>query len=395
MTIAPFRIGATDAQLEDLRARLAATRWPDTIAGTGWDYGADLAYIQELCEYWRVRFDWRAQEAALNALPQFTVPIGGLRIHFIHQRGNGPRPLPLLITHGWPGSIAEMVEIIPLLTDPAAHGGDAGDAFDVVVPSIPGFGFSERPMQRGVSTMRVGDLWADLMRALGYERFGAQGGDFGAAVATRLGLAHANRLAGIHLNYIPGSYEPHVDETAPPLSDAERSFQERRDAWLRDEGGYSHLQSTKPQTAGVGLNDSPAGLCAWIVEKFRGWSDCLGDVERRFTKDELLTNVTIYWLTQTIHSSMRLYYESRRAPFRFAAGQRVHVPCGVARFPLEIPSPPREWVERGYNVTQWTEMPSGGHFAAMEEPELLADDIRRFFRPLRHRELTPAEHLRT
>jgi pimeloyl-ACP methyl ester carboxylesterase len=381
--IAPFHIVTTDAQLDDLRARLAATRWPDAIVDAGWDYGADLDYIRQLCHYWGHRYDWRAHEAELNRLPQFSLPIAGLRVHCIHQRGRGPRPLPLLITHGWPGSITEMVKILPLLTDPAAHGGNAIDAFDVVVPSIPGFGFSERPTGRGVNTRCVGEMWADLMRVLGYERFAVQGGDFGAAVATHLGLAHPDRVLGIHLNYIPGSYEPHLAEETPPLSDAEVDFQRQRDQWLRDEGGYSHLQGTKPQTAAFALNDSPAGLCAWIVEKFRSWSDCGGEVERRFTKDELLTNVTIYWLTQTIHSSMRLYYESRRAPFRFSAGERVAVPCAIARFPRELPSPPRDWVARGYNVTRWTEMPSGGHFAAMEEPDLLVNDIRQFSRAFR------------
>jgi pimeloyl-ACP methyl ester carboxylesterase len=272
-----------------------------------------------------------------------------------------------------------MVKLIPLLTDPP----DPLDAFDVVVPSIPGFGFSGRPAGPGMSPRKVADLWAELMAQLGYARFATQGGDFGAAVSTWLGLLHESRLIGIHLNYIPGSYQPHITAADPPLTPDEKAFLEARAEWVRMEGAYSHLHATKPQTPAFALNDSPAGLAAWIVEKFRGWSDCGGDVERRFTKDELLTNIMIYWVTETIHSSMRLYYESSRAPLAFAMDARVRVPCGVARFPLEMPSPPREWVERGFNVERWTDMASGGHFAAMEEPERLAADIRAFFRPLR------------
>jgi pimeloyl-ACP methyl ester carboxylesterase len=380
MHVKPFRSDVPEGVLDDLRRRLAHARWPDALHGAGWTYGADLDFMRSLAAYWRDTFDWRAQERRLNLWPQFRAEVGGLGVHFIHARGKGPEPWPLVVTHGWPGSVFELLELIPLLTDPGAHGADPADAFDVVAPSLPGFGFSDRPARGGMSPAATADLWAALMELLGYARFGAQGGDFGAGVATWLGLRHPRRLTGIHLNYVPGSFRPRV---AGELSEAERRFQDERDAWYQAEGGYAHEQATKPQTLAFGLHDSPVGLCAWIVEKFHGWSDCGGEVGRRFSDDELLANVTLYWVTETIHSSLRYYVESSRTPLVLAAGQRVEVPCGFARFPLEAPSPPREWVERGYDVRRWTEMPRGGHFAAMEEPRLLAEDLRAFFRPLR------------
>jgi pimeloyl-ACP methyl ester carboxylesterase len=383
MELQAFKIDIAEDVLVDLRQRLARTRWPDAVAGTGWEQGADLTYLKELVEHWRSRFDWRARERSCNELPHFRASLDGFGVHFIHVRGKGPRPMPLIITHGWPGSFLEMLDILPLLTDPGANGGDPEDAFDLVVPSLPGFGFSDRPSSKGMSVLRIARLWVDLMEGLGYSRFGAQGGDFGAGVTTRLGYAWPERLIGIHLNYIPGSYSPYIGPETPPLSAAERNFLESVDRWLQEEGGYSHIQRTRPQTLSYGLNDSPAGLAAWIVEKFRDWGDCEGDVERRFSKDELLANVTLYWVTQTIGSSVRLYWEGARAPLRFGRCERVRVPCGVARFPLESPFPPREWIERCYDVRRFTQLPRGGHFAAMEEPELLAHEIRAFFRPLR------------
>jgi pimeloyl-ACP methyl ester carboxylesterase len=382
MDVQPFQVQLDQATLDDLRDRLSRSRWPDTIPGTAWAYGADLAYMQELTEYWRSEFDWRAQERVINTFPHFRATIDGLGIHFIHMRGSGPNPLPLIVTHGWPGSFVELLAIIQLLADPAAHGGDPADAFDVVVPSLPGYGFSDKPAQTGMHAARIADMWARLMRELGYHRFGAQGGDWGASVASFLGLTYPDRVAGLHLNYIPGSFRPYLAPDAA-LSEAEQTFRTDRERWYQTEGGYGHVQATKPQTLAYGLNDSPAGLAGWIVEKFRAWSDCGGDVERRFSKDQLLTNITIYWATQTIHSSMRLYYESLKRPLQFGPGERILVPCGVAFFPKEAPAPPREWVERVYDVRRWTEMPRGGHFAAMEEPALLAEDIRAFFRPLR------------
>ncbi len=383
MAIEPFQVAVPEAVLDDLHQRLERTRWPDEIPGAGWDYGFNLAYLQELTTYWRTRFDWRAQEKRINSFPQFRATIDGVGIHFIHARGRGPDPLPLVLTHGWPGSFLEMLGVLPLLADPAAHGGDARDAFDVIVPSIPGFGFSDRPTARGMDTFRVADLWLGLMDALGYRRFGVQGGDFGANISSRLAFLHHDRVVGLHLNYIPGSYRPYLGPETPPLTPAEEKFQRDDDAWYDAEGAYAHVQRTRPQTLAAAIHDSPAGLCAWIVEKYREWADCGGEVERRFSKDELLAHVTLYWVTETFHSSTRLYLESPKRPLHFGHGERITVPVGVARFPLEAPFPPREWVERAYNIVRWSEPPRGGHFAAMEEPQLLAEDLRAFFRPLR------------
>lgn len=383
MTIERYKINVAEEVLQDLARRLDATRWPDTLDGSGWSLGTDLAYMRELVRYWRRDYDWRAEERALNERPQFRTTIDGLPIHFVHVRGKGHNPMPLVITHGWPGSFVEMTKIIPLLTDPAAHGGSPDDSFDVVVPSLPGYGFSARPTKRGMNQNKIAAIWAELMERLGYRKFGAQGGDWGAAVSTALGLDHRERIIGVHLNYIAGRFllggtinEPQQDETA-------RIFLDQLRAWWDADGGYNHQQATKPQTLGFGLNDSPAGLAAWIIEKFHRWSDCGGELERIFTKDELLTNVMVYWVTETIHSSTRLYYESRAEPLRLSPSNRVEPPVAVALFPKEIPMPPRALAERGYNIVRWTEMPKGGHFAAMEQPELLAEDIRTFFRPLR------------
>jgi len=342
-----------------------------------------LDYLRELCRYWREEFDWKAQLDELAAFDHYRYETPEIGVHFLHARGKGPRPMPLVITHGWPGSVLELAKVIPRLADPARFGGDPADAFDVVAPSLPGFGFSDRPARPGMNLFRIADLWAGLMRELGYERFAAQGGDFGAGVDTALGLRHADRLIGIHLNYIPGSYRPYLAPGETP-SAVESAGLADAAAWGEEHGAYAHVQRREPQTLAYGLNDSPAGLAAWLVEKFRGWADCDGDVERRFTRDELLANVTLYWMTETIHSSCRLYFEGRRAPLHFQVGESVEVPFGIAHFPKELPFPPRPWIERGYRVVHWTEMPSGGHFAAMEEPELLAEDLRCWFRSFRN-----------
>ena len=383
MDVQPFKIQVPEAVLEDLRERLARTRWPDEIPGSGWDYGSNLAYIKELVEYWRTGFDWRAQEKAMNAFTQFRATVDGLGIHFIHERGKGPNPLPIIITHGWPKTAFEMSKIIPLLADPASHGGDPADSFDVVVPSGPGYGFSDHPTQRGMDYWRIADLWAQLMTdGLGYQRFVAQGGDWGASVTAGLGYSYPEHVVGIHMTLVGGA-QPYLGPGARELSEAEKAYIEERESWRQAEGGYAHIQGTKPQTLAYGLNDSPAGLAAWIVEKWRSWSDCGGDVERRFTKDELLTNVTIYWVTQTINSSTHLYYESQRSTWSLKQGDRIEVPCAMALFPRELFHQPREWAERSLNLQRWTEMPRGGHFAALEEPELLVEDIRAFFRQFR------------
>lgn len=384
MSIERFAIPYSEAAVADLRARLGRTRWPDEIAGSGWQHGADVAYLREICRYWADGFDWRAQVERLSAFDHYRyVDAGtGIGIHFMRVRGRGPAPLPLVITHGWPGSFLEMLKIAPMLADPAGRGRDPADAFDVVVPSLPGFGFSDRPRRAGMNLWRTAEIWVRLAGALGYERFAVQGGDFGASVSAILGLRHPGHVVGIHLNYIPGSYRPWLAPGERP-SAAEREFLDEDARWLEESGAYDHVQRREPQTLAYGLNDSPAGLAAWMLTKFRDWSDCGGELGRRFGRDELLANVTLYWMTETIHASCRLYEEVRRSPFHLGQGDRVAVPCGIARFAKEAPFPPRSWVERGFNVQRWTDFPRGGHFAALEEPELLADDVSAFFRPLR------------
>ena len=383
MQIEPFKIAIPDAAIADLKERLARTRWPDQPADAGWELGTDIGYLRGLTEYWRTSFDWRAQERALNAFPQYRAKVGDESIHFLHVRGKGPKPLPLVVTHGWPGSFVEMAKLIPLLADPAAHSGDAADAFDVVVPSLPGYGFSSKPKRRGTSPFQIAALWTELMQGLGYPRFGAQGGDWGSAVSVCLGFKHPAQLLGIHLNFISSSFGPPLNERERPLQPDEQAFLDARSRWFDAEAGYNRIQATKPQTLGYGLNDSPAGLAAWIAEKFRSWTDCGGEIERSVSKDELLTNISIYWFTETIASSFRIYNEVRTQPLRFQSGERVIVPAALAIFPKEIPMPPRKYVERVFDVAQWTEMPRGGHFAALEEPQLLAEDVRRFFRQFR------------
>ncbi|HIN37951.1 MAG TPA: epoxide hydrolase [Dehalococcoidia bacterium] len=383
MEVRPFTIAVENSVLDDLRQRLADTRWPDEIPNTGWDYGSNLTYIKELVDYWRTDFDWRAQEAELNAFNHFKSEVDGLDIHFIHEKGKGPNPIPLIITHGWPSCFFEMTKIIPLLADPASHGGDAADSFDVVAPSLPGFGFSDHAQDRGMEVQRVAGMWNKLMtQNLGYPKFGAQGGDIGSGVTARLGFAHSDTLYGIHLTSITRP-TPYLGPGSKPVTDSEQALITQRDKWFQDEGGYNHIQGTKPQTLAYGLNDSPVGLAAWIVEKYRTWSDCGGDVEKSYTKDELLTIVTIYWVTQTISSSTRMYFENQKHLWTMEKDQKVPTPAGMAMFPQEISKPPREWGERSYDVRRWTEMASGGHFAALEEPQLLAEEVRAFFRDFR------------
>ncbi len=377
----PFAINVPEAVLTDLRERLSRVRWPGEVPETSWDYGANLAYMKDLIEYWRTQYDWRAQERQINHWQHFRTTIDGQGIHFIHERGKGPKPFPLIVSHGWPGSFYEFMELIGPLTDPAAYGGDPADAFDVIVPSLPGYGFSEPTKERKVNIIRIAEWFAILMTdVLGYTRYGAQGGDWGSMVTSRLGFADPQHVAGIHLNMV--GIAPHP-ANRQNLSPAEQAWMKEMDAWRSEETGYQSIQGTKPQTLGYGLNDSPAGLCSWIVEKFRTWSDCDGDLARSYTKDQLLTNVMIYWITQTINSSTRLYYEERHHPWRLGRDEKITVPTGVASFPAELARPPREWAERAYNVTHWTKMPSGGHFAAMEKPQLLLEDIRKFFRTVR------------
>ncbi len=379
--IRPFTIEIADEVLTDLRDRLARTRLPDQIPGTGWDYGADRAYMEELLAYWEDGFDWRAQERALNEFDHFKTSIDGLDVHFIHQRSANEDATPLLLTHGWPGSFVEFTKIIGPLTDPAAYGGDPADAFHVVIPSLPGYGFSDKPTETGYNPERMADVLAGLMERLGYDRYGAQGGDWGAIISRILAGNYSDRLIGLHTNFLTAGPPPGGNSQEGVTAEEQALRRERAQAFA-DERGYQSIQGTKPQTVGYGLNDSPAGLAAWIVEKFHGWSDNDGDVESAFTKDELLTNVTLYWVTETITSASRLYYESGNTPSTRPVGY-IDVPTGAAMFPKEISFTPRRWAEARYNIVRWTVMPRGGHFAALEEPELLVDDIRAFFRELR------------
>lgn len=375
--IEPFQIHVPDEVLNDLRERLARTRFPSEIPGSGWDYGTNLAYLKQLVEYWRDRYDWRIHEAELNRFAHFKANIDGLNLHFIQLPGRGPNPMPLLLSHGWPGSVYEFMQIIPMLTDPAAHGAEGAQSFTVVAPSLPGYGFSDHTRARTVNIQAIAEIFHKLMtEVLGYQRYAAQGGDWGAGITSRLGEVHGDSLYGIHLNsvFVGGRGREESE-----LSEEEKIFLADMDRFRREESGYQWIQGTKPQTLAYALNDSPAGLAAWIVEKFRTWSDCGGDVERRFSKDQLLTNVTIYWVTESINSSTRLYYESRHHPWRPDPKKRIETPTGAAIFPAEILRPPRRWAEAAFNIQRWTVMPRGGHFAAMEEPKLLADDIRAFF----------------
>jgi pimeloyl-ACP methyl ester carboxylesterase len=381
VTPRPFTLHVPDETLADLRERLARVRWPDEAPGAGWTHGTSRAYLQELVGYWRQRYDWRTHEARLNGWRQFTAPVGGIDVHFVHEPGVGPTPLPLLLSHGWPGSIVEFERIIPMLTDPARFGADPADAFTVVAPSLPGYTLSFRSGQPRFGVVEIADLFATLMtEVLGYRRFGAQGGDWGAFITSCLGAAYPDRLAGIHLNLLPVRAAPTSES---PPTEEERAYRDELAHWTREETGYFQIQGTRPQTLAYGLTDSPVGLAAWIVEKFRAWSDCDGEVERRFTKDTLLTNVMLYWVSGAIGSSFWPYYA--RAHSRWPVSERhpVRVPTAYASFPREILHPPRAWAERVYDIHRWTTMPAGGHFAALEEPEALAADLRAFFRPLR------------
>jgi len=377
----PFEIRISDDALSDLRARLARVRWPDEPPFPLWSTGTSVAYMKQLVDYWRERFDWRAQEAKLNAFAQFTVPLAGIELHFIHQPGKGPRPVPLLLSHGWPGSVFEFHKIIPMLTDPARFGADAADAFTVVAPSLPGYGFSFRPGQPRFSLEQIADAFAELMTGvLGYPRFAAQGGDWGAFVTSRLGLMYAERLYGIHLNMLAVRRDPAMLANPTP---EERAFLEHLQHWLKEETGYQWIQGTKPQTLAFGLSDSPVGLAAWIMEKFRAWSDCGGDPESIFSKDELLTNIMLYWVTGAIGSSFWPYYARLHGPWPVPEGAYIRAPTGYAEFPHEMLHPPRSVAEKVYNIQRWTKMDRGGHFAALEQPDALVREVREFFRPLR------------
>lgn len=378
ITIKPFRIAVEDDVLDDLKSRLRMTRWPEAELVDDWSQGAPLKWIQEVCRYWAEDYDWRGREARLNRFEQFTTEIDGLDIHFVHARSPHPEAMPLIITHGWPGSIVEFHKVIEPLTNPTAHGGAAANAFHVVCPSLPGFGFSAKPAATGWGVDRIAEAWTVLMARLGYTRYGAQGGDWGSAVTTSIGARDPEHCVGIHITLAMGTPPRTEDEPTPEETRAIKSIKYYAD----HDSGYSKQQSTRPQTVGYGLTDSPAGQAAWILEKFWAWTDCDGHPENILGRDELLDNVMLYWVTATAASSARLYWESF-GPGRRVATQ-VHIPTGVAVFPREIVPPVRRWMEARYtDIRHWSEMSKGGHFAAFEQPELFVSDVRAYFGTLR------------
>jgi microsomal epoxide hydrolase len=378
--LVPFRVDVPDAVLEDLRDRLARTRWPDQIANSGWGYGTDLTYLRDLCETWRTTFDWRVQEDRFNRWPHFLTEIDGEQVHFIHARSPEPDAFPIVITHGWPGSVSEFLDIVDPLCDPRAYGGDPADAFHVVCPSIPGYGFSGPTTQPGWDVLRVAGAWKDLMARLGYERYGAQGGDWGAIISASLASIDDAHVAGLHSNMLL-SFPANAGELT--LTEQEAADLASVGTFMQTGSAYQEIQGKNPQTLGYGLTDSPAGLAGWIVEKFHAWTDHDGDLEQAVTRDQILTNLTVYWVTQTINSSVRLYCESRRTDRFGPLNEYVKVPTAAAVFPKEMFRIPRAYAEASFNLVRYTRFDRGGHFAALEEPDLLVDDIRAFFREVR------------
>jgi epoxide hydrolase len=379
--IEPFKIEIAQSELDDLRDRLARTRWPSELAGAGWSRGAPIGYLRELAEYWRAEYDWRQHEARLNRLPQFTTTIDGANVHFLHVRSPAPEALPLIITHGWPGSIVEFLDLIGPLADPRSHGGDATDAFHLVIPSIPGFGLSGPTSEAGWTARRVARAFAELMSRLGYERYAAQGGDVGAVVSPNLGRVDPEHVAAVHVNaatvgFMP--FPPLEEAELAELTDSERARVERVAAFLSDEFGYAQIQSTRPQTLAYGLTDSPVGQLAWIVEKFQSWTQGSGLPEDAVDRDTMLTNVTLYWLTRTAGSAANIYYEDMHSG---ELPEPATVPTGVAVFAEDIAI--RRYAEPGNNIVYWSEFDRGGHFAALEAPDLLIEDVREFFRQFR------------
>jgi pimeloyl-ACP methyl ester carboxylesterase len=378
-TIRPFQIHATDEQLDDLKRRLRATRWPEKEAVDDWTQGVPLAYVQEVCAYWAEKYDWRATERRMNAFPQFVTELEGLDIHFIHARSPEPNALPLVITHGWPGSIVEFHKVIEPLTNPAKFGGNPADAFHVVAPALPGYGWSGKPSKNGWSVEKIGDAWAALMARLGYSRYVAQGGDWGAAVTGAIGAQDPEHCAAIHLNMVIGVRPD--PETMNDLTEKEKSAIAGLQYYQDWDSGYSKEQSTRPQTVGYGLVDSPAGLAAWILEKFWAWTDCDGHPENALTRDEMLDDIMFYWLPAAGASSARLYWESFG---RGGRGLPIQVPVGASIFPREIFRASRRWAEKRFDkIIHWNELEKGGHFAAFEQPEVFVNEVRTCFRAVR------------
>ncbi|WP_197701316.1 epoxide hydrolase family protein [Micromonospora coriariae] len=384
----PFHLAVPHSDLDDLRERLDRTRWPDELPGVGWAYGVPRDYLKELVRYWRQEYDWRVAEARLNQWPQFTTTIDGANIHFAHLRSPEPGATPLPMTHGWPGSIVEFAEVVGPLTDPRAHGGDPADAFHLVLPSIPGFTLSGPTTETGWEFKRVAAAFVVLMRRLGYERYGVQGGDWGAIISREIGRTRSDRVIGVHLNLLPNSFQPQEPEPhelealSPPERERTLASWERLRSWSRERQGYADIQSTRPQTLAYGLTDSPVGQLAWIVEKFKEWTDSEDRPEDAVDRDQMLTNVMLYWLTGTAGSSARIYYERAHADYQGMPPELSTAPTALAVFPRDNFIPLRHIADRTNRIVQWTEYDRGGHFAAMEQPELLVDDIRGFFRKL-------------
>lgn len=376
-----FQIKIDHELLADLKERLARTRWPDETPKGGWSHGSSLGYLKELVAYWRDEFDWAKQEADLNRFEQYKVGLEDVDLHFIHQPGQGPDPMPLLISHGWPGSIAEFRRLIPMLTDPARFGADPADSFTVVAPSLPGYTFSFNRHQKRFGVEEIAQILAELMTdVLGYNHYAVQGGDWGSFIASRLAVDVPDRLHGIHLNLLP---LPRDSALYDSNDEADRLYIEQLRHWTREEIGYQWIQGTKPQTLSYGLTDSPVGLAAWIIEKFYSWSDCGGDLDAYLGRDEMLTDIMLYWVTGAIGSSFWPYYARLHGPWPLPTDRKIDVPTGYIQFPKEILSTPRASAEKYFNIRRWTEKSKGGHFAAMEQPEGLAHDIRDFFRQFR------------
>ncbi|BBM67411.1 multidrug MFS transporter [Vibrio alfacsensis] len=381
--IVPFEINIPEEDIADLKRRLEQTRFTDEIDNAGWDYGTNLGYLKQLVQYWLTDFDWRTEEKALNEFDQYKTNIDGLDLHFVHQKSNYKNAKTLVLIHGWPGSFVEFKKVIGPLTDPVRYGGQVEDSFNIVAVSLPGFGFSDRPTKRGYTPERMADTIASLMDRLGYEHYGLQGGDWGSTVSRYIATNYSEHVTGLHLNFCEATPPANAQNTATEIKDLTPLELKRlaaSNAFTSEGSAYFGLLSTKPQTVNYAMNDSPTGLAAWMIEKFQSWSDCEGYIEKSFTKDELLTNISLYWFTQTASSSSRIYYEQRHTECK--PKPNVTVPTACALFPSEIRTPQRDWVEATYHLVRWTEMPNGGHFAALEEPQLLVDDIRAFFREL-------------
>ena len=381
MAIENFSIDVSSEFLNDLSTRLKNTKWTNGRDSSHWEYGTNKTYLKDFVAYWIEEYDWKTQEKQLNNYPQFKCNVDGVDIHFFHIKGKGQNPIPIILTHGWPDSFIRYQKVIPILTDPGRFGRNSNDAFDVVIPSLPGFGFSTLPDSIGVNNADIAGLWKQLMtEKLGYEKFGALGGDMGSGVTRYLAYKYPEYLIAIHLTDVGIIRDIVFSNNIENLSNGEKQYRQTVLQWISQEGAYMSIQSTKPLTLGYGLSDSPAGLCAWILEKFYSWSDCNGNLENRYSKDELLNNIMIYWLNNSIGTSNQIYYENTHSLPKIG---KIIVPTGMALFSKDVLLPPKKWVESNLNLVHWADIPEGGHFTAMESPDLFADDVIKFYRNFR------------